>query len=200
VRDDYPTSADVMLRAVDQLRQALDQAVIPLTVHSGAELAIEWLPRLSEPELRRLTLAGGGRYVLVETPYHGWPTTIVDGLLRIRRSGCTPVLAHPERNAVVQESPSVLAPLVRGGTLVQVTAASLDGRLGRGSRNTALRLIEAGLAHLMASDAHMPDLRMAGMRSALDAIRDESLARWLVADVPRALVESRDPPPRPSSS
>jgi protein-tyrosine phosphatase len=200
VREDYPTSADVMLRAVERLRQALDEEGIPLTVHSGAELAVEWLPRLGELELRRLTLAGGGRYLLVETPYHGWPATIVEGLLRVRRAGCTPVLAHPERNAVVQDSPSVLAPLVQGGTLVQVTAASLDGRLGRSSRDTARRLLEAGLAHLVASDAHTPDVRAAGMLSAVDAIGNEPLARWLVTDVPCALVEGRDPPPRPSPS
>jgi len=200
VRDDYPTSADTMLRAVDRLRQTLHDAGIPLVLHSGAELAVEWLPRLDESELRRMTLAGGGRFILVETPYYGWPVALVEELLRLRRAGFTPVLAHPERNAVVQESPSLLAPLVRGGTLVQVTAASLDGRLGRGSRDTAVRLVSAALAHLVASDAHTPDVRAAGMLSAVEAIRDEALARWLATDVPHALVEGRDVPPRPPSS
>jgi protein-tyrosine phosphatase len=197
VRNDYPTSTDVMLRAVDALRRAFDEEGIPLVLHPGAELAIDWIPRLGEAELRRLTLAGNGRYVLVETPYHGWPAELVERLLDLRIAGFTPVLAHPERNAVVQGTPSVLEPLVGGGTLVQVTAASLDGRLGAASRQAGLRLAATGLAHIIASDAHTPSVRAAGMLSAVDAIRDDALAGWLVRDVPRALVEGRGLPPRP---
>lgn len=197
VRDDYPTSADVMLRAVDALRRALDDEAIPLTVFSGAELAVDWIRRLDETELRRLTLAGNGRYVLVETPYYGWPVGLVEQLLRLRVAGFTPVLAHPERNGEVHANPSLLAPLVHGGTLVQVTAASLDGRLGPRSREAASRLVATKLAHVVASDAHTPDVRAAGMRAAVDGIPTGALATWLVDDVPRALVEGRDLPPRP---
>ena len=200
VRDDYPTSADVMLHAVDALRRTLDAEGIALTVLPGAELALEWIARLDEAELRRLTLAGSGRYVLVETPYYGWPVELVERLLSLRVAGFTPVLAHPERNPEVQQNPSLLAPLVRGGTLVQVTSASLDGRLGARSRQTALRLVAAGLGHLVASDAHTPEVRAAGMRSAVDAIQDAALAEWLVTDIPHALVAGRDLPPRPPAS
>ncbi len=197
VRDDFPTSADVMLHAVDALRQVLDEERIPLTVLPGAELAIDWIPRVNETELRRLTLAGSGRYILVETPYYGWPVELVEQLLGLRVAGFIPVLAHPERNAEVQQTPSLLVPLVRGGTIVQVTAASIDGRLGRLCRQTASHLVATGLAHLVASDAHTPDVRAAGMQSAADALEDPALAEWLVSDVPRALVERRNVPVRP---
>ena len=197
VRDDFPTSADVMLHAVDTLRQALHEEGIPLLVLPGAELAIDWIARLHEADLRRLTLAGGGRYILVETPYHGWPAELIERLLGLRVAEFVPVLAHPERNAHVQQAPSLLAPLVNGGTIVQITAASLDGRLGGPCRRTALHLVTAGLAHMVTSDAHMPSVRAAGMRSAADALEDAALAEWLTSDVPRALVEARSPPPRP---
>ena len=197
VRDDYPTTAEVMSRSVETLRRALDDEGIQLTVHPGAELAVDRIARLGEAELRGLTLAGSGRYVMVETPYYGWPVELVERLLGLRVAGFTPVLAHPERNGEVQANPGLLAPLVHGGTLVQVTAASLDGRLGPRSRETAARLVATGTAHLVASDAHTPDIRAAGMRAAVAAIRDEALAAWLVADVPRALVAGRDLPARP---
>jgi protein-tyrosine phosphatase len=197
VRDDYPTSADVMLRAVGELRGALEEAGIPLTLLPGAELAVDRIARLDENELRRLTLAGGGHYVLVETPYYGWPPELAEQLLELRFAGFTPVLAHPERNAEVQGAPSLLAPFVHGGTLVQVTAASLDGRLGVLPRQTALHLVAAGRAHMIASDAHMPDVRAAGLRSAADALEDAALATWLASDVPRAVIERRRVPPRP---
>jgi protein-tyrosine phosphatase len=200
VRDDFPTSADMMLRAVDALRRMLDEEEIPLALLPGAELAVDWIARLDETELRLLTLAGSGRYILVEAPYYGWPVELVERLLGLRAAGLTPVLAHPERNSVVQSTPSLLDPLVRGGTLVQVTAASLDGRLGKASRDAGHRLVDAGLAHLVASDAHTPGVRAAGMLSAVDAIRDGALARWLVSDVPHALVHGGSVPPRPQSS
>lgn len=197
VRDDYPTSADVMLRAVDELRGALEAAGIPLILLPGAELAVDRIPRLDENELRRLTLAGSDQYVLVETPYYGWSPELAEQLLELRLAGFTPVLAHPERNAHVQGAPSLLVPLVHGGTLIQVTAASLEGRLGAASRQTAFHLVETGLAHILASDAHTPDIRAAGMRSAADALEDSALADWLTTDVPRALVERRNVPERP---
>jgi len=200
VRDDYPTSADMMLRAVDALRLALDEEGIPLTVHPGAEIAVDWIARLDETELRRLTLAGSGLYILVETPYYGWPVELVERLLGLRVAGFIPVLAHPERNGEVQGNPSLLAPLVHGGTLVQVTTASLDGRLGARSRETAHRLVTNRLAHVVASDAHTPDVRAAGMRTAVDALQNEALAEWLVEDVPRALVAGSDVPSRPPTS
>ena len=93
----------------------------------------------------------------------------------------------------MQATPSLLAPLVRGGTLVQVTAASLDGRLGTASRNTGHRLVAAGLAHMVASDAHGSRVREAGMRAAVGAIRDDALARWLVSDVPNAIASRYRP-------
>ena len=197
VRDDFPTSADAMLRAVGALQGVLDEHEIPLVVLPGAEVAVDWLARLDEDELRRLSLAGSGHYLLVETPYRGWPVELLERLLRLRAAGFTPVLAHPERNPVVQATPSLLAPLVGGGTLVQVTAASLDGRLGTASRNTGHRLVGAGLAHLVASDAHGSRVRAAGMLSAAAAIRDDALARWLVSDVPNAIASGTGLPPRP---
>ena len=162
VRDDFPTSANVMLHSVADLRRVLDEEEIPLMLLPGAEVAVDWLARLDDEELRRLSLAGSGRYVLVETPYRGWPVELLERLLRLRTAGFTPVLAHPERNPVVQAT-----------------------------------LVAAGLAHMVASDAHGPRVRAAGMLAALDAIRDESLARWLVTDVPNAIARGTGLPPRP---
>ena len=110
---------------VAELNAELAQARIPLEVRTGGELALEWLARLSIEELRRFGLGGNPRYLLVETPYYGWPLALADSLFSLRAQGITPVLAHPERNAEVQSHPERLAQLVEGGVLVQVTAASL---------------------------------------------------------------------------
>ncbi len=82
------------------------------------------------------------------------------------------MLAHPERNAEVQEDPGRLTRFVETGTLVQVTAASVDGRLGPNARRTAGRLIELGLAHMVASDAHAPSVRKIGLAAAARKVGD----------------------------
>ncbi len=197
VRDDYPTDPAEMEHGVSELRAELERQEVGLDLRGGGEIALDRLDLLSEGDLRRFGLAGNPEYVLVEFSYFGWPLDLADRLFRLRAAGFTPVLAHPERNADVQAAPERLAPLVETGTLVQLTAGSLDGRLGRSSRATALRLVELGLAHLVASDAHHPDLRAIGMSGAARAIDDESLARWLCEEVPGAIVGGGDLPERP---
>ena len=194
---DYPTPPEQMERLVDSLRRKLREAAVPLELLPGGEIAFDKLPDLGDDELRRFGLAGNPKYLLLEAPYFGWPLGIADTVFELQLRGFTAVLAHPERNGEVQASPERLAPLVERGTLVQLTAASLDGRIGPGPQKTGLRLLELGLAHLLASDAHAPTLREIGMSAAARRIRDDELVRWLTEDVPAAIVRNGEIPARP---
>ena len=193
VRRDYPTAPEQMETALAALREAVGDL---LRLVGGGELDVVELDRPPE-ELARFALAGNPGYLLVETPYRGWPVELPEQLFRLRTSGIVPVLAHPERNAEVQQRPDLLVPLVAGGTLVQLTSASVDGRLGRRTQTCAATLLRQGLAHLVASDAHRPSVRAIGLRSAADAVGDRALAGWLTLEVPRAIVDREPVPPRP---
>jgi protein-tyrosine phosphatase len=193
VRHDYPTTPDAMEAALARVREVARGTV---TVVPGGELDLAELDRPPE-ELARFALAGNPSYLLVETPYRGWPLDIGQRLGKLRAQGMTPVLAHPERNDEVQRRPELLEPLVASGALAQLTAASLDGRVGKRARDCAFDLLERGLAHLVASDAHHPTVRAIGMSDAAAAVGDEALARWLTEAVPRSIVERTTTPPRP---
>lgn len=197
VRDDWPTSADLMEARVADLRGTLAEARIPLQLLTGGEIDLHQLETLPEEEVLRFGLGGNPDYLLVEFPYYGWPLGLLNRVLALRERGVTAVLAHPERNAEVQGNPERLRALVDGGALCQVTAASLDGRIGKRSRACGLALVESGLAHLVASDAHAPDVRGIGMSDAARALEDVALARWLTYDVPAAIVGGIPIPPRP---
>jgi len=199
VRDDYPTEAATMERLVGELRAAIHEEGIPVDVRPGGEIAIDWLDRLSDEDLSRFGLGGSPRYVLLEFPYAGWPLSLHEWVFRLVTREITPVIAHPERNADVQHDPDELRPLVDAGALVQVTAASLDGRIGRSSREAAFTLIDRGLAHLLASDAHTPDVREAGLLGAVEEVGDAALARWLTLEVPMAIVTDAPVPRRPET-
>jgi protein-tyrosine phosphatase len=109
------------------------------------------------------------------------------------------VIAHPERNAEVQEDPEELRSLVDAGALVQVTAASLDGRAGRSSQATAFELIRRGLVHVLASDAHDASVREGGLGPAVETLGDPAVARYLTRDVPLAIITDAPLPRRPKA-
>lgn len=197
VRDDYPTSASAMEEALAAVRAAA--ADLPIDVLPGGELALDRAASLGDDELRRFGLGGNPNVVLVETPYTGWPLDIGAVVFALATRGLSIVLAHPERNPEVQERPELLDPLVEQGVLVQLTAASVDGRLGRRPRDAARTLLQRGTAHLLASDAHAANVREGRLGAAAAAVGGE-LARWLTEDVPRALVEGAAVPARPRSS
>jgi protein-tyrosine phosphatase len=196
VRDDWPTDAGVMEYRVAELRDELRIAEVDLGLRTGGEISFDWLSRLTTEELRRFGL-GGTRYLLVETPYYGWPLGLPDAMVSLRDEGIAPVLAHPERNGEVQADPERLARLVDYGVLVQVTAASVDGRMGRRAQECGLHLIQTGLAHLISSDAHHASVREVGMVAAAEAVGGGDLAQWLTLDVPGSILADEPPPPRP---
>jgi protein-tyrosine phosphatase len=197
VRADYPTSAVAMEQAVARTREALQAHGIPLELLPGAELDLDYLRGVDEPELARLGLGGNPRLLLVEFPYVGWAPNLATELAELRRRGTTVILAHPERNPEVQAAPARLSPLVEAGTFVQLTAASVVGMLGTAARNAALALLELELAHLVAGDMHSAGSRV-GIGRLSDALRgDAALAQWLTTDVPSALLHSERVPERP---
>ena len=199
VRDDYPTAPNRMELLHAEVCGAAREAAIPVEVLPGGELDYEMAAGLDDGTLRRFGLGGNPNLLLLEFPYLGWPLGLSDLVFDLQLRGFRVVLAHPERNGDVQLDPERLRPLVDGGAVVQLTAASLDGRLGGAPRSAARRLIDGRLAHLLASDAHAPGVRSVGLSAAARAAGDAALARWLTHDVPEALLDGRDLPERPES-
>jgi protein-tyrosine phosphatase len=198
VRDDFPTSVSEMEARLAELRFALGAAGIDLDVRPGGELALDRLLYLKAEELRRFGLGGNPGYVLLEFPYDGWPVGLAERIFALRGEGTTSVLAHPERNRDVQDDPEKLRPLVNAGALIQITAGSVEGRLGKAPKKAGLALVNNGLAHMLASDAHSPDLRSIGLSGAAQAVGGGALGHWLTQEVPAAIVLGTPLPARPS--
>jgi protein-tyrosine phosphatase len=197
VRDDHPTAPEAMERLVAELNAAARAEGIAVEVLPGGELDVGFLERLDDDTLRRFGLGGNPQLLLLEFPYVGWPLGLPDLVFRLGVRGFGVVLAHPERNADVQADPGRLRELVAAGVVVQLTAASVDGRLGRRPRDAAFALLDAEHAHLIASDAHAPAVRAIGMTAAVEAVGDDALGRWLTHDVPLALLAGQPLPDRP---
>jgi protein-tyrosine phosphatase len=196
VRDDFPTTPEAMEEAVAEVRADFEANRVPVDVVHGAEVDLSLLWAIPPEELRRLTIAQTGRYLLLEFPYRGWPFALDSAVKRLVGLGVTPLLAHPERNPEVQDRPERVHD-VEAGALVQVTAASLEGSRDRAAQAAALRLLDLGLVHVLASDSHGPHISREGMAAAVATLDDPELARYLTVEVPGAIVAGEPVPERP---
>jgi protein-tyrosine phosphatase len=102
---------------------------------------------------------------------------------RLEDAGLRIILTHPERNPLLRQRFDLVQQWVAEGRMMQITAGSLFGAFGRAARLFAIRMLDAGLVHFVASDAH--DLRHRPPRLDL-------ACRWLAkrygADYARRLV------------
>jgi protein-tyrosine phosphatase len=82
------------------------------------------------------------------------PRTTQEIFDRFRATGLTPIVTHPERNALLHSRLDQLQSWVENGALVQVTGQSLLGNFGRSAKSVAVDLMNRDLVHFIASDAH----------------------------------------------
>jgi protein-tyrosine phosphatase len=173
----------------------LTEEGVELELLAGGEVAPERLPDLDDATLQGLAL-GGGPYVLVECPF--WP--IGGGMelmvADLQGRGFGVLLAHPERSPSFQRDPARLGALVAHGALAQVTTGSFAGDFGQTPRRAAVTMLQQGLVHVVASDAHdsvhrAPDLRAVG------GALDDAQLEWMTQDAPAAIVAGRALPDRP---
>lgn len=204
VRDDHPrVKLDRIQEDAARVNRIVRDYGIDLFVVPGGEVSLASAVALANDELELATLGGNTRDLLIETPY-GPLTSVFEELLRgIVARGFRVTLAHPELNPTFQEHPERLGALVEEGTaLLQLTTSSFEG--GRRARHKALavRILEQGWAHVLASDAHSAEWRPPNLQPGLEAARRAlpEAAReinWMVNAAPLAIVQGVELPPRP---
>jgi protein-tyrosine phosphatase len=188
----YPNKREAILTAIAQLQETLLANKIPLDILPGAEYHLDpdLAQRLTRGEI--LTINDRGRYLLVELPAAVVPDYTATVFYELQLLGVTPVIAHPERNAVFARDHSRLHMLVTRGALAQVTAGSLAGLFGHTATATARAFLEQGCVHFIASDAHASTGRIQYMEIAIkEATRllGEEPGRNFVAGNPDRVVK-----------
>ncbi len=111
------------------------------------------------------TLAGS-TYVLIELPHTYVPRDALGTVYSLIDQGLQPIIAHPERNGGVLQSPDQLKSLVEAGALSQLTASSITGEQGTDIRRCAHYLLVNNMAHFIATDSHSPSFRTSVLRKA----------------------------------
>lgn len=162
----------------------------------GGEIALHAasLDEIAELPGGELLPMAGTRYLLLEFDWRGLGPDPLELLHEVTVAGFRPIVAHPERYAWLMRDRPLVKAMVDQGALIQLTAMSVVGDLGAMPRDASEWLIDAGLAHILSSDTHDPSLRRPGLSDARDYVASrwgEPLARAMVEDHPRAVLEDR---------
>lgn len=175
-------------------QQAVKAAEIPLTVCPGAEIfCTPALPQLLR-ERRLLTLADS-KYLLMEFYFDESPEFMERCFSEAAKQGLVPVIAHPERYEAVYRAPELVLRWFRQGYIIQLNKGSILGRLGRHAQTASRFLLQRGLAHAVASDAHSPHVRTPFMGELARHLEEEyapEYARILLSRNPERIVRNQD--------
>ncbi len=164
-RMEFALAASVETRLAD-LQAVFDQEAIPLRLAPGAEVyPMEGLAQ-AVAEGAPLTLAHGGRYLLLDSPFSSLPMGLGQMIYLLKTRGVTPILAHPERVMPIQQNPQVLEEYVHNGLLLQINTSSVMGRHGEEAQAAAHVLLRHQWVHFLASDSHGARARRPGLADA----------------------------------
>ena len=155
----YTNHATDVIRMTDEFQDELDRRNIPLTVFPCQEVRIngQLLEAIDHNDI--LTCDVSGHYVLIEFPSDDVPLYTQNMLFEVMQRGMIPVIVHPERNTRLMKHPGLLYQMVERGAFAQVTASSYVGTFGKKVQQFSEDIIDAGLAHVFASDAHEENAR-----------------------------------------
>jgi protein-tyrosine phosphatase len=181
----------IIMKNYNETRRHLESEVPGLTLLFGSEIYFQ--PKLVELlEFETATINGGGRYMLIEFPLIDIPKQFDRELKELHKGGVTPIIAHPERNVLVQKQPDLVRKMIDDGAVIQMNAGSLTGVFGRTVKKMAQSLLKKGWVHLIASDAHSVNSRGPDLQAALEVAANVigmAAARRLVQDHPQRIIE-----------
>jgi protein-tyrosine phosphatase len=198
----YHNSGPQIRVAIEQLRAALRESDLKLELVCGADAHItpDFVSKLKKGEI--LSLADS-RYVLVEPPHHVAPVRLEQFFFEILVAGYVPILTHPERLTWINTQYAAIQRLAHAGTWIQLTAGSLTGDFGKSARYWAERMLDEGLVHLLATDAHDTKRRPPILAKGRDAAAKrvgEIEAGNLVFTRPRGVIQNALPSELPLPS
>nr|WP_320025668.1 CpsB/CapC family capsule biosynthesis tyrosine phosphatase [uncultured Acetobacterium sp.] len=123
---------------------------IDFKIHLGNEIHLseETMAGIKQGQANTM---GDSKYLLIELPiYHYYPFHEAM-LMELQESGFKVILAHVERYEIFLNKPQKLVELSENGIYCQITSHYI---MDSKTRKRALKLIESGIIHVVASDAH----------------------------------------------
>lgn len=169
----YTYEPQLIADKISTLQLALDRESIAVKLGHGCDFHMSY-DNIEEAhrEPAKFSINGLG-YLLVEIPDYGISRGLTEIFYQLQLSGLTPILTHPERNPTLQSEPERLMDWLRGGVLIQITAGSITGRMGKRAERMAHDLLGKRWVHFLATDAHNTTSRPPRMSEAFDMVANK---------------------------
>jgi protein-tyrosine phosphatase len=195
----YVYEPQVITEKIGELQRLLNDEKIGLTLGHGCDFHMSY-ENIEEAKITpsRFSINGFG-YLLVEIPDYGVPRGLTEIFYQLQLAGLTPILTHPERNPTLQSDQGRVMDWLRGGVLIQVTAGSVEGRMGRQAERMAHELLANRWVHFLATDAHNTTSRPPKMQKAFELVAKKygpEYARLLCISNPLAAFMGKPLPPQ----
>ena len=183
---------DSIKKATIDLQKEIDNIDLPIKLHFGAE--VYYQPNLLNIKDNPLLNYRHGKYILIEFQPHFIPENHKQVLFDLKMSGVTPIIAHPERYRLVQNNFNIINEWLNFGCIIQVSAGSILGRMGKDIEKTALKIINNNQCQILGSDAHNNKNRNFLLKDAYNFIEKiiGKSAIKLVLNNPKAVLEGTE--------
>ncbi|MTW88007.1 tyrosine protein phosphatase [Virgibacillus dakarensis] len=161
---------DAIVGAADYVNAKLHEQQVKVTILPGQVIRIyaDLVRDLERGKLLPLNESTG--YVLLELPPDFTPAFVSKLVFDIQIAGYKPILANPEENKGLRDNSHLLYELVKNGALAQTSARSVMGAAGRRTEKWVLQLLDANLAHFVASNAYNGKMRGIRLRQAYKTV------------------------------
>jgi protein-tyrosine phosphatase len=195
----YVYEPEQIAEKIAELQRLLDDEKVTLKLGRGCDFHLSY-ENIQEAKVdpTRFSINGLG-YLLVEIPDYGLPRGLTEIFYQLQLSGLTPILTHPERNPTLQTDRPRLVDWLKGGVLIQVTAGSVEGRMGKQAERMAHDLLANRWVHFLATDAHNTTSRAPKMQEAFDLVAKKygpDYAHLLCVSNPLAAFMGKPLPPQ----
>ncbi|URZ03572.1 tyrosine-protein phosphatase [Clostridium felsineum] len=191
-RGRFENSISSIEKKTNELNEILKEKAVGIDIIPGQEVFIDNYT-LDAYKEGKIGCIKNTNYMLVEFDMMHLNENVVDILYELQIKGIKPIIAHPERYTYIQKDIYKINELMEGNIYFQVNAGSIEGLWGKTVQNTALRLIEEGVATFISSDAHSTGKRAPGYNKALEEVIkiDRKLGEKIVKNA-NSLIENEN--------
>ncbi|HEX6860393.1 MAG TPA: CpsB/CapC family capsule biosynthesis tyrosine phosphatase [Caulobacteraceae bacterium] len=191
----YDNNGTDIKQRIDDLQGHLDAEGIALKLVCGADthIAPDMTHGLKDGRIPSLA---DSRYMLFEPPHHVPPPRLEYAVFDVMAAGYHPIITHPERLSWIESHYDTMTKLAQAGAWMQITCGSVTGNFGKRPQYWAERMLDEGLVHILATDAHNLRNRRPVMSKARELVAErlsEQAATDMVLTRPAGVLDNVPP-------
>ncbi len=152
--DLFPTPPEKREAALKLIQKSVCEAGIEINIIGGWEISF------TEVHIKRIlngedfSISGSKNYMLIELPMGLNKSAVIEGFFSLMIEGSKIILAHPERNNLIQQEIDLIKELRLREVKIQVDAESIIGLHGQNAKKIAFELLKRDEVDVLSSDAH----------------------------------------------